>query len=173
MFTHNLCPRVAVTSYSMATAASLRTTCPTCLELFDDPKVHADNLRKVAVTWVSSFLTAQTSNTSHIVSFSFFFVQFFVCGKLQNSPGMQSWPSWTVFAVIDCFLSFFLLQLTSCNNFGTVAQEINYKLSGQPLGGHLQKSSLSHRDEVVVNRLRIGHTRICVAVTKQYKLVLA
>jgi len=27
------------------------------------------------------------------------------------------------------------------------------------VGGHKQKSSLSHRDKVVINRLRIGHTR--------------
>jgi len=27
------------------------------------------------------------------------------------------------------------------------------------VGGHQQKSSLSRRDEVVINRLRIGHTR--------------
>ena len=42
---------------------------------------------------------------------------------------------------------------------GTVAQETGYKLG--TVGGRQQTSSLSRRDEVVINRhrLRIGHTR--------------
>jgi len=48
----------------------------------------------------------------------------------------------------------------SGRKYGIAALETNYMLLDPTLGYYKQKTCLSHRDSILLNRLRIGHTRL-------------
>jgi len=89
--------------------------------------------------------------------------------KSALSLRVTSWK----FQLLTLFIVLLGWSLESGNNFRTVAQETSYKLG--TVGGRQEKSSLSRRDEVVINRhrLRIGHTRCTHSICCQVQTNLS